>query len=112
MCIRDRSGTNEKKRIGFRRLLRHCQEGRIDRVVCKSISRFARNTSDFISALKIMDDYNVTILFEKEAVDTGEMGSAFILATLGAIAQEESRSISENIRWSMEKRFPRGDVRN
>ncbi len=106
------SGTNEKKRIGFRRLLRHCQEGRIDRVVCKSISRFARNTSDFISALKIMDDYNVTILFEKEAVDTGEMGSAFILATLGAIAQEESRSISENIRWSMEKRFPRGDVRN
>ena len=106
------SGTNGKKRIGFRRLLRHCQEGRIDRVVCKSISRFARNTSDFMSALKIMSDHNVTILFEKEAVDTGEPASAFILTTLGAIAQEESRSISENIRWSMEKRFPRGDVRN
>ena len=106
------SGTNGEKRIGFRRLLRHCREGRIDRVVCKSISRFARNTSDFMSALKMMSDYDVTILFEKEALDTAEPASAFILTTLGAIAQEESRSISENIRWGMEKRFPRGDVRN
>lgn len=106
------SGTNGEKRTGFRRLLRHCREGRIDRVVCKSISRFARNTSDFMSALKMMSDYDVTILFEKEALDTAEPASAFILTTLGAIAQEESRSISENIRWGMEKRFPRGDVRN
>ncbi len=106
------SGTSGEKRTGFKRLLRHCKEGKIDRVVCKSISRFARNTSDFMAAMKILNDCNVTILFEKEALDTAKPSSAFILTTLEAIAQEESRSISENIRWSMEKRFPKGDVRN
>lgn len=106
------TGTSCKKRTGFKRILRHCEEGKIDRIICKSISRFARNTSDFMTALKVLRESNVTILFEKEGLDTENPTSSFILTTLAAIAQEESRSISSNIRWSNEKRFPRGDVRN
>ena len=106
------SGTDREKRTGFRRMLRHCGEGKIDRIFCKSISRFARNTADFMIVLKILKEHHVTVYFEKECLDTSSEASTFILTTLGAIAQEESRSISENIRWGMAKRFPRGDVRN
>lgn len=106
------SGTSCEKRTGFRRILRHCREGKIDRIICKSISRFARNTRDFIEALNTLHEAGVTILFEKEGVDTADSASNFILTTLAAIAQEESRSISSNLRWSNEKRFPRGEVPN
>lgn len=106
------SGTDKQRRAGYRRLLRHCEEGKIDRIICKSISRFARNTSDFITALNILHENHVTILFEKENLDTSNPSSDFILTALGAIGQEESRSISENVRWSIRKRYPVGDVRN
>lgn len=106
------SGTGSDKRTGFKRLLRHCREGKIDRVVCKSISRFARNTTDFMIALRILRESNTTILFEKENLDTADPTSEFILTTLGAIAQEESRSISGNINLGNKMRFKRGDVRN
>lgn len=106
------SGTNKERRTGYKRLLRHCQEGKIDRIVCKSISRFARNTSDFMTALDILHDNHVTILFEKENLDTQDSASSFILTTLAAIAQEESRTISTNIQWSNQKRFPKGHTQN
>ncbi len=106
------SGTSERRRTGFLRLLRHCREGRIDRVLCKSVSRFARNTKDFVTALKILTENGVTVLFEREGLDTAKVNSDFILTALGAVAQEESRSISYNIRWGYEKRYPKGEVRN
>ena len=106
------SGTNKQHRTGYKRLLRHCREGKIDRIVCKSISRFARNTSDFMTALNILHEHQVTILFEKEGLDTADPTSDFILTTLAAIAQEESRSISSNIRWGTQKRYPKGQARN
>ncbi|MCD8367879.1 MAG: recombinase family protein [Clostridiales bacterium] len=106
------SGTDGGKRAGFTRLLRHAREGRIDRIVSKSISRFARNTSDFLVAMKTLNEHAVTIYFEKENLDTADPTSVFIMTTLGAIAQEESRSISENIRWGFRKRYPRGEARN
>ena len=106
------SGTSKEKRTGFRRLLRHCKEGKIDRIVCKSISRFARNTADFMTALDVLHDSGVTILFEKENLDTADPTSDFILTTLAAIAQEESRSISGNIRLGQKMRFPKGEVPN
>ena len=106
------SGTSSDKRTGFKRLMRHCREGKIDRVVCKSISRFARNTTDFMTALRTLRESNTTILFEKENLDTADPTSEFILTTLGAIAQEESRSISGNITLGNKMRFKRGDVRN
>ena len=106
------SGTDKQHRTGYKRLLRHCREGKIDRIVCKSISRFARNTSDFMTALNTLHDHQVTILFEKEGLDTADPTSDFILTTLAAIAQEESRSISSNIRWGNQKRYPKGQARN
>ena len=106
------SGTGISKRSGFRSLLLHCQEGKIDRIVCKSISRFARNTEDFLTAMRILQDNQVTVFFEKENLDTREPISEFIFTTLGALAQEESRSISENGRLANQMRFSRGDVGN
>lgn len=106
------SGTDKQHRTGYKRLLRHCREGKLDRIVCKSISRFARNTSDFMTALNTLHDHQVTILFEKEGLDTADPTSDFILTTLAAIAQEESRSISSNIRWGNQKRYPKGQARN
>lgn len=91
------SGTSRERRTGYNRLLRHCREERLDRIVCKSISRFARNTSDFMTALELLRAHHVAILFEKENLDTENPTSSFILTTLAAIAQEESRSISANV---------------
>ena len=63
------SGTNQGKRTGFQRILRNCREGKIDRIICKSISRFARNTSDFMTALSVLRESGVSIFFEKENLD-------------------------------------------
>lgn len=106
------SGTKKDNRTGLNRLLRHCEQGRIDRVICKSISRLSRNTADTVEIIRKLKLLGVTCYFEKEGLDTGDMQSEFILTTLAALAQEESRTISENMRWSMEKRSPRGDVPN
>lgn len=106
------SGTGKQRRSGYRRMLRHCNEGRIDRIVCKSISRFARNTSDFMEALEVLRQNHVTVLFEKEGLDTADSASEFILTTLAAVAQEEARAISASVSWSVRKRFPGGQARN
>lgn len=106
------TATSKEKRTGYRRLLRHCREGKVDRIICKSISRFSRNTNDFLKAMKLLKECGVTILFEREALDTAEQYSEFIVTTLAAIAQEESRTISSNLLWGNSKRFPVGKVRN
>jgi len=106
------SGTSKDKRTGFNRLLRHCADGRIDRIVCKSISRFTRNTADFLTALRLLKDNDVTIYFEKEGLDTANPMNDFVVTTLAAIAQQESYSISENIRLGIEKRHQNGEVKN
>lgn len=106
------SATSDHNRTGFKRLLRHCRDGRIDRVVCKSISRFARNTQDFLSALDQLKKSGVTIAFEKEGLDTAEPVSEFVMTLLAALAQQESRTISENILWGIQKRYKQGIVPN
>lgn len=106
------SGTDIDGRLGLKRLLRSCQDGFIDRIFCKSISRFARNTADLIAALNDLGKCGVSVFFEKENLDTANSASEFILTTLGAVAQEESRSISENIKVGNKMRFSRGEVCN
>ena len=106
------SATSREKRTGFKRLMRHCEEGRIDRIITKSISRFARNTYDFLNALDILKKNNITIAFEKERIDTAIAQNDMMLTAFGAVAQEESRSISANIRWAVEKHQQRGEVPN
>lgn len=107
-----KSATSREKRNGFNRLIRHCEEGRIDRIICKSISRFARNTADFLTAIRVLNQNGVSILFEKEGLDTVDPTSELIMTALGAIAQEESRCISENLLWGYAKRYPKGEVKN
>lgn len=106
------TGTQKKNRAGFNRMMRKCTEGKIDRILCKSISRLARNTADFIRTLDTLHDCGVSIYFEKENIDTTEAVSSFVLTALAALAQEESLSISENLKWANEKRFPAGEVPN
>lgn len=106
------SGTSRERRTGFARLLRHCEEGRIDHIITKSISRFARNTRDFLKALEILKANHVTIDFEKEHLNTAVAQNDLILTAFGALAQEESRSISANIQWGIRRHYSKGEARN
>lgn len=81
---------------------------KIDRVLTKSVSRFARNTADSLMYARLLKEYGVSILFEKENIDTAYMSSELLLALSGAQAQEESISISKNMRWSIERRMKAG----
>ncbi len=102
------TGTKTAKRDDFNRLVADCKKGRIDRVLTKSVSRFARNTADALMYARLLKEYGVSILFEKENIDTAYMSSELLLALSGAQAQEESISISKNMRWSVERRMKTG----
>lgn len=106
------SGTSRERRRGFNRLMRHCEEGRIDRIITKSISRFSRNTADFLKALEILKANHITIAFEKEHLDTAIGQNDLMVTAFGALAQEEARSIAANIRVGLDHRMPKGEVRN
>ena len=106
------SGTGTADRIGFTRLIRHCKEGKIDRILCKSVSRFARNTADFSRTLLLLREWHVTIFFEKENLDSADPKNEFLLSMLGAYAQEESRSISSNIKVGQIMHKQQGNVPN
>ncbi len=102
------TGTKTAKREEFNRMIADCKKGRIDRVLTKSLSRFARNTADALMYARILRENGVSILFEKENIDTAFMSSELLLALSGAQAQEESISISKNMRWSIERRMKNG----
>ena len=104
-----RTGTSMDKRPGFNRLVRHAKEQKIDLILCKSVSRFSRNVLDAINTIRELTQIGVRIIFDKENIDTSDMTSEFILTMLSATAQEESRSISDNISWALTKRFERGE---
>lgn len=102
------TGTKTSKRDDFNRLIADCKKRKIDRVLTKSVSRFARNTADSIMYARLLKEYGVSIMFEKENIDTAYMSSELLLALSGAQAQEESISISKNMRWSIEHRMKSG----
>ena len=103
------SGTTADKRNDFQRLLADCRVGKIDRILVKSISRFARNTIDCIQTVRELKQLGIAVEFEKEYIDTGNMGSEMLLSILGSAAQEESLSISKNLKWSYRRRMKSGD---
>lgn len=102
------SGTKKEKREGLNKLMADCEMGLIDLVITKSISRFARNTTDCLELVRKLLNYEVYIIFEKENINTGSMESELMLAILASMAESESRSISENEKWSIRKRFRNG----
>ena len=92
----------------LQRLLRDCRDGKIDKVLTKSISRFARNTTDCLEMVRELSSLGVMIYFERENIDTGTMGSDLMLTLLAAFAAQESASISQNIRWGLKRKFQSG----
>ncbi len=102
------SGTKTEKREALLRLLSDCDNGRIDRVITKSISRFSRNTTDCLEMVRRLSKLNISIYFEKENIDTAHMSSELMLSILSSIAEAESRSISENTKWSIKHRYENG----
>lgn len=103
------SGTSMKKRAEMNRLIQDCEQGKIDRVIVKSISRFARNTRDLLQTLRLLKSYGVTVFFEEQSIDTSQLNSEMFLTFPGMIAQQESESISGNMRWSYKKRMESGE---
>ena len=105
------SGTRITKREEFKRLLADCQAGKIDIVLTKSISRFARNTLDLLTAVRHLKDIGVEVRFEKEGIRSLTGEGELMLSILASFAQEESRSISENTKWGIRKRYQAGEIR-
>ncbi len=91
-------------------MLRACREGRIDLILCKSVSRFGRNSVDVLRTIRALRERNIGVLFEKEAVDTRTMNSELILAFHSAFSQSESESISGNVRWGLRKAYENGTI--
>ena len=102
------SGTSVRHRTGFQQMIEDCRAGKIDYIITKSISRFARNTMDCLNYVRELQAMGVQLFFEKEGIDTAESISEMLLTVMAAFAQEESRSISENVKWGMRKRFEEG----
>lgn len=103
------TGTRMDKREDFNRLMHDCRKGKIDKVVVKSISRFARNTRDCLVTLRELSSLGVTVKFEKENIDTGTLTSELMVSVFGTLAQEESISISKNLRMSYQRRMAKGE---
>jgi DNA invertase Pin-like site-specific DNA recombinase len=102
------SGTSKEKRPALQQLIADCEQGKIDRVLTKSLSRFARNTTDCLELTRKLLDLGVTIYFEKENLDTGSMESELLLSIMSSLAESESVSLSENNKWSVRHRFENG----
>ncbi len=104
------SGTNTKHRAGFNRMIRDALDGKIDLIVTKSISRFARNTVDTLTNVRTLKEHNVEVYFEKENIYTFDTKGEVLITIMSSLAQEESRSISENVTWGHRKRFSDGKL--
>ena len=102
------SGTRKENRQGLMKLIRDCENAKIDYIITKSISRFARNIADCLELVRKLSSLGVFIYFEKENINTRTMDSELMLSILSSIAENESVSISENVRWAIKKRFMSG----
>lgn len=102
------TGTLMKDRDGFNNLIADCDAGKIDIVLVKSVSRFARKTLDLLNTVRHLKDIGVAVYFEKEGINTISSDGEFLLTVLASFAQEEVRNLSDNIKWTFKKRFEEG----
>ena len=105
------TGTRMDKREEFQRMLKDCRRGKIDRIIVKSISRFARNTKDCLSVLRELKLLGISVMFEKENIDTANITDEIMVTIMGGLAQEESASISNNVRWGIRSKMKNGTVK-
>lgn len=102
------TGTSVDKREDFKRMMADCRKGKIDRILVKSISRFARNTKDCLAAVRELKELGVSVLFEEQGIDTARVSSEMVTAIMASLAQKQSESISGNVKWGVQKRMQDG----
>lgn len=102
------TGTSARKRPDFQRMLTDCRRGKIDKILVKSISRFARNTTDCLETIRELKSLGISIYFEEHNIDTKNIASEMLTAVLASCAQAESESISQNTRWGIQKKMRDG----
>jgi len=104
------SGTNTKKREEFNRMIDDCMAGKIDKVITKSISRFARNTVDCLNYIRKLKDKNIPVYFEKENIDSLDSKGEIMLTIMASLAQQESQSLSQNVKLGLQYRYQQGEI--
>lgn len=107
---RDRTGTTTKGRDGFNKMIRKALNGEIDLIITKSVSRFARNTVDTLVTVRQLKEKGVEVYFEKENIYTLDAKGELLITIMSSLAQEESRSISENVTWGHRRNFADGKI--
>ena len=104
------SGTNTKKREDFNRMIDDCEAGNIDMIITKSISRFARNTLDCLKYIRQLKDKNIPVFFEKESINTMDAKGEVLITIMASLAQQESQSLSQNVKLGLQFRYQNGQV--
>ncbi len=104
------SGTYTKKREGFNRMIDECMDGNIDMIITKSISRFARNTLDCLKFIRQLKEKNIPVYFEKENINTMDAKGEVLLTIMASLAQQESQSLSQNVKLGIQYRYQQGHV--
>ena len=104
------SGTNTRKREQFKKMIADCEAGKVDLVITKSISRFARNTQDCLMYSRKLKNLGIGIIFEKENINTLDSTGELLFTILSSLAQDESRNISENCKWGIRTKFKNGEL--
>lgn len=102
------TGTDLEKRTDFKRMMADARQHKFDRIICKSVTRFARNTKDCLSAIRELKSLGITVYFEENKIDTMAVSGEVLITLLGLSAQNESVSISKNERWSIRNRMSNG----
>ena len=106
------SGTRIRYRDEFQRMINDCEAGKIDIILTKSISRFARNTVDLLSIIRHLKELNIEVRFEEQNINTLSGEGELMLTILASFAQEESISMSQNIKWAKQKQAEKGEMTN
>ena len=104
------SGTSTKKREDFNRMIDDCEAGNIDMIITKSISRFARNTLDCLKYIRKLKEKNIPVFFEKEAINTMDAKGEVLITIMASLAQQESQSLSQNVKLGLQFRYQNGQV--
>ena len=104
------SGTQADKRKEFMKMIRLCRKGKIDQIITKSVSRFARNTVDCLNFVRELKELGIPVIFEKEGLNTMHMTSEIYISMHGIFAQSESESLSGNVKWGKQKSAEKGNV--
>lgn len=104
------TGTKVDKRDGFQMMIQKCQNGEIDMILTKSISRFARNTLDTLQYVRMLRERNIAIFFEKENINTLDMNGELLLTIMSSLAQQEVESLSQNVKMGLKMKMKRGEL--